>query len=510
MPAKPTRLVSLVWLSLSLLLTASPAVAPATASQGAAGAISVEIDGSKLALDQAPLLSNGVVLVPARDVFEALGASVSWDGISRRVDVTRGARTISLWIDSIGATVNGSRVVLDTPATVAGGRLMVPLQFVSQGLRIRVDWNESTRTAQITSPRADQVLRVGLITSRGSQALSPGDSLVKGFGLCLDELQQRMGNYRVQVFTADDGGDPARAAEAAARLITRDNVDVIVGSATSRSTIPISSVVQRYHVPLIAPGGTDPQVTSDYSGRKDYVFRAGIPYPYQGAMAAKFALQNLGARTAAVLCPYDYYGFDLAESFKKGFENGNGDILVYEMYEQDTEDFGWLLYEVATAGPDILYLPDSYDRAGVIARQARSMGIEATFLGGDGWDSGQLDFQGLDGGYFTTFFSAGDPHFELQSWINRYGRRYPTKPDATALHGYNAGLMLAAAIAAANSNDPIEIRNALAGLAGVQTPGGILTIDENGDAVVPVPIMQVKNGRVSFRALGYPREARAT
>lgn len=56
---------------------------------------------------------------------------------------------------------------------------------------------------------------------------------------------------------------------------------------------------------------------------------------------------------------------------------------------------------------------------------------------------------------------------------------------------------------------PIEIRNALEGLEGVKSPGGALAIDANGDAIIPVPIMQVKNGGASFYTVVYPQDVRA-
>jgi branched-chain amino acid transport system substrate-binding protein len=132
------------------------------------------------------------------------------------------------------------------------------------------------------------------------------------------------------------------------------------------------------------------------------------------------------------------------------------------------------------------------------------MGIKTIFLGSDGWDSSQLDWQDLDGSYFTTISTTSDPHQQMQAWIHRYGSAYKAQPDVFALAGYNAGLVLDKAMGSANSNDPIEIRNALEGLDGVQTPGGSLSINENGDAVMPVPVMQVKNGGASFFMLEYP------
>jgi hypothetical protein len=119
---------------------------------GAAGAqeIRATVDGDLVSFNGAqPTMTNGRVMVPIRGVFEHMNASVEWDAISRAVIAQRGADSIRMPVNSSYATLNGRQVRLDSPATIQGGRMMVPLRFLSESLGAGVQWIEATRTVQI-------------------------------------------------------------------------------------------------------------------------------------------------------------------------------------------------------------------------------------------------------------------------------------------------------------------------------------------------------------------------
>lgn len=114
--------------------------------------IRATVDGNFVTFpDVQPMMMNNRVMVPIRGVFEQMSADVAWDSMTRRVMAQRGTDTIILPIGSILATVNGREIRLDTPAIMRGGRVMVPLRFLSESLSATVDWNEQGRTVSIVS-----------------------------------------------------------------------------------------------------------------------------------------------------------------------------------------------------------------------------------------------------------------------------------------------------------------------------------------------------------------------
>ncbi len=112
----------------------------------------VILDGRQLTFEVPPTIENGRTLVPLRAIFEAMGASVSWDNNTRTVTSVKDTTTVILPIGSTRPTVNGQVWPLEVPAKIKNDRTLAPLRFVGEAFGGKVDWNSSTRTITITSP----------------------------------------------------------------------------------------------------------------------------------------------------------------------------------------------------------------------------------------------------------------------------------------------------------------------------------------------------------------------
>jgi len=124
-----------------------------SAGAAAADPIGLVINGVDVDCDVPPLLIKGRTLVPVRVVSEYLGATVGWDPANQRVDVEMPGRKVVLTIGSAEASVDGKTVELDSPACVVDGRTMVPIRFVSEALGAVVSWDGVTRTVTVESCR---------------------------------------------------------------------------------------------------------------------------------------------------------------------------------------------------------------------------------------------------------------------------------------------------------------------------------------------------------------------
>lgn len=105
------------------------------------------VNGVEPEMDVPPVIENGRTLVPFRALSEALDAEVKWDAEARTVTVTKDGAEVVLTIDSMVATVDGKEYKLDVPAKIIKGRTVVPLRFLSQGLKAKVLWEQETQTA---------------------------------------------------------------------------------------------------------------------------------------------------------------------------------------------------------------------------------------------------------------------------------------------------------------------------------------------------------------------------
>lgn len=116
---------------------------------------SVVLDGQKLVFDQPPINKDGRILVPMRAIFEAYGATVSWDQKTRTVTATTEYKTIKLTVDKNAAYINGALFTLDVPPIIVNGSTLVPVRFVSEALDATVTWNKPVVTI-VTNKRVTE------------------------------------------------------------------------------------------------------------------------------------------------------------------------------------------------------------------------------------------------------------------------------------------------------------------------------------------------------------------
>jgi len=354
-------------------------------------------------------------------------------------------------------------------------------------------------------------IKLGLIAPLTGDVKTFGESTRNGYQLAVDEANAAGGinGKLIEPKIADDKNDPTECANAGSKLINQDGVKLIVGSVASKCSNPLSDLCQSSKVVMISTASTNPMVTvTDKGVRKDYVFRACYIDPFQGAVGARFALDNLKAKTAAVL--YDVgndYSKGLAEYFKNTFTQGGGTIVLYKSYAKDDVDFSSLLTDVKQANPEVLFLPDYYQKVGLIARKARELNIPAKLLGGDGWDSPDMTKiagDAINGGYFTNHYSPDDQRPEVQDFVKKYKAKYGASPDALATLAYDATNLMLEAIRRAGNEKPEAVRDAMAKISDFPTVSGKISFDQNGNPLKSAVVLQYQNGQQKYVATVNP------
>ncbi|MFZ5651023.1 MAG: ABC transporter substrate-binding protein [Bacillota bacterium] len=351
----------------------------------------------------------------------------------------------------------------------------------------------------------DKVIKIGIIAPLTGDVKTFGESTINGAKMAIDKFGGKVGEYKIEVVTADDRNDATEAVNVATKLISQDKVNAIVGSVTSKTTIPISKMANESKVILVTGTATNEKVTVEDGKRKEYIFRACFIDPFQGKVAAKFALENLKKKKAAVL--YDQgndYTIGLANNFKQSFTAGGGEVTDFLAYSQTDVDFSAVLTNIAKKNPDILYLPDYYQKVSLIGKQAREKNIKAVFLGGDGWDSKDLDYKTMEGSYFTNHYSPDDPSPAVKEFVSAYKAKHGSTPDALAALAYDAATLLMNAIKTANTKDPVKIKEAMQNTKDFQVVSGKVTYDKDGNPIKSATILQVKDGKQAFVATVAP------
>ncbi len=297
--------------------------------------------------------------------------------------------------------------------------------------------------------------------------------------------------------------DPAR--NAGNKVINQDQVHYIIGEVCSSASIPISELANAAKVVQISPTSTNPNVTVDANGvTKEFIYRACFIDPFQGQVGAKFAVENLGAKKAFVMSDQaNDYVKGLAEFFTASFKELGGEIVGEASYTANDTDFSAILAQVAEADPDVVYLPDYYNIINLVTQQAKDKGINVPFMGGDGWDSADLNLASAAGGFFTNHYSPEDPRAEVQTFRADFEEKYGKTPDALAALAYDATNLLFAAIEKAGADDTAKVVAALNSIE-FNAVSGLITFDPQHNPIKSATILKVTADGVKFEALVNP------
>ena len=367
----------------------------------------------------------------------------------------------------------------------------------------------TTPTADAAPVDADTVLlgEVGSLT--GSEATF-GLSTKQGVQMALDEVNAKGGIMvdgkmkKVAVRVYDDQGKPEEAANAVTRLINQDHVAVILGEVASSNSLAMAPKAQAAQTPMVTPSSTNPKVTEV----GDYIFRVCFIDPFQGTVMSKFALDTLKVKNVAILKDNKSdYSLGLSQFFVEHFTKNGGTIVSEEAYSKGDTDFRGQLTAIKGKKPEAIYVPGYYTDVGVVARQAKELGLNVPLLGGDGWESEKLFELGgsaIEGSYFSNHYSSEDPTPRVQDFIKSYAAKYGAKPDSLGALGYDAAMVAIEAIKRAGTTNGPKVREELAKTSGHPGIAGTITLDEKRNAVKPAVILQVKDGKSIYVATVNP------
>ncbi len=182
--------------------------------------------------------------------------------------------------------------------------------------------------------------------------------------------------YPVELVIEDNESKAESAVKANTKMITQDEVLIIVGPQSSKQAVPAGDVANNYETPMISPWSTNPATTKD----RPFIFRACFLDPFQGPVVANFITDEFGFDKAAVM--YDVasdYPKGLAEFFKMAWEekHGPGSVVAYESFTTKDTDFSSQLTKIIRSGAQVLFTPQYYNEVALIVQQAKQLGWKA-------------------------------------------------------------------------------------------------------------------------------------
>jgi branched-chain amino acid transport system substrate-binding protein len=319
------------------------------------------------------------------------------------------------------------------------------------------------------------------------------------------EMKGTVLGKKVDLVLADTKSDKIESANAVSRLIEKEKVVAIIGEMISGDTLAGGPIAEKAKVPMVSPTATNPLVTQG----KKYVFRVCFIDPVQGEIAAKYAVETIKAKKAALIVDKSQdYCVGLAKFFKDNFIKMGGQIVAETFCVTEDKDFSAQLATIKPANPDVIYAPNYYSPVALFTKQARELGVKAPVFAGDGAQADELIQIGgkeVEGVAFTGHFHPQAATTKLaKDFLARFEKKYKAEPNAFHALGADAYLVLLDAMTRAKSAKGEPIRDALAKTKDFEAISGKLSIGEDGNAVKPMVINVVKDGKFRYQTTVNP------
>jgi branched-chain amino acid transport system substrate-binding protein len=307
--------------------------------------------------------------------------------------------------------------------------------------------------------------------------------------------------YTVELVIEDNEAKAESATAANTKMITQDEVLVIVGPQSSKQAVPAGGVANDNSTPMVSPWSTNPNTTLD----RPWVFRTPFLDPFQGPVVAGFVTDEFGFTKAGVL--YDVasdYPKGLAEFFKQGWEDlhGAGSVVAFESFTTGDADFSAQLTKIKDSGAEFIFTPQYYNEVALIVQQARELGWDGPIVGSDSWGSAELmnlcgdDCKGL---FFSTHYAAAGATGATKQFIDRYNEKHGYIPDDVGALTWDTMLIVQKAIEDCGeltgdiAVDRQCVRDALAQIKDFDGITGEMTFTDQGDPIKCAVIVKISD-----------------
>lgn len=345
------------------------------------------------------------------------------------------------------------------------------------------------------APAGGNVIKIGHVGPTSGAIAHLGKDNENGARMAIEELNAANltingSPAKFELLPEDDAGDPKQGVAAAQKLVDA-KVAGVIGHLNSGTTIPASQLYNDAGIPQISPSATNPKYT-----RQGFqsAFRMVADDVHLGGTLGKYAVETLKGKSVAVIDDRTAYGQGVADEFEKGVKAAGGTVVGREFTNDKASDFNAILTTLKAKKPDVIFFGGMDAVAGPMMKQMKSLGINAKFMGGDGICSSELPKLAGDGMADGQVVCAeaggveGDQKVGMDKFRADFQAKYNAEVQVYAPYVYDAVKVMAAAMVAANSSDPVKY---LPEIKKIQHTGvtGNIAFDDKGD---------IKNGALTL------------
>lgn len=344
----------------------------------------------------------------------------------------------------------------------------------------------------ITSSAMAETIVIGGAGPLTGGAAQYGISVEQGAQLYIDQINAELAasgsDTRFELIFEDNGGDDTEAQNVYYRLTESKGAVAFLGDVLSGNCKVVAECANEDGIPMVTASSTSYEITTDHPT----VFRTCFLDPFQGVVMANYAKSKGYTKVAILYGNDDDYSIGLADSFEEQCRKNGMEVTAKESGSFSDMDFSAQLTKIASTNPEVVFLPFYGEQASMILSRAASIGMDVTFLGGDGI-SNIVDFM-TDKKLLTKVVYCD--HFDANSETEivkkfkadfkaKYGTDVTLSFSATA---YDAALVICQAILRAGSTDKAAIVEQIK----IGTFDGVtstITFDDHNDPIKSAFIM---------------------
>jgi len=326
---------------------------------------------------------------------------------------------------------------------------------------------------------------IGWVAPLTGTAANQGEQMLNGAKLAVKEINDAGGidGKLIKLLPQDDKSDPKEAASIATKFTSNDSIVAVLGNYNSSCALAGFPIYNEAKLPMITVG-TSPLITQQHG---PYCFRLSVTDAFQGVFVTDWLVED-GFKKPAILYENNDYGRGLMEVVEAEVKKLGGEVPIKETYMLgETKDFTGLLTKVKVSDADCLFIAGLYNEGALIAKQARQLGINLPFYSNEAlFEQIYIDLAGeaAEGTKVCGLLIPTDPDPIIQKFINDYKTEYGKVAGTFAAFGYDGVKLLARAFGEVGP-DREKIKDYLENMPEFPGVSGLITFDENHDAVRP-------------------------
>lgn len=371
-----------------------------------------------------------------------------------------------------GGTEQGSLGRADTRPAPMGWSVTGPVFFLL-----------SVILAGCSGGQSSNVIKIGCAGPLTGDQAQIGTDMCRGAELAVEQANAKgdiIPGYKLQIVSNDDQHNPAQAVNVAKKFVSDPDVIAVVGHFNSSCTKPASAIYHEARITQITAGSTNPELSRQGF---DTFFRVAASDDVQGPSGARYA-KRINAASIYVIDDKTTYGKGLADEFEKEARKLGMNLLGHESITQGDKDFTPLLTKIKPLNPALIYFGGVFPEGALVIRQARSLGITAQFMGGDGIAnpvfSSLASAEIADGALATMVGADLSKVPAAQDFIKAYEAKWGPVGQWSA-YAYDAGNILIESIRKAGVKDRQAVLQAIREIPEFKGVTGPVAFDAKGD-----------------------------